>query len=159
LPKWEEIVNPPECEGYATNAEHFMREEFCKRKSIAVIMSANQFYEDQSKCKTMELIGDQYLKMEFGSILIHCSFKYKEQVRQKYIKMMETGIVARINRHYGNIKNGRNFQKHYDEPYKVHIFGVTFEHVHLIVKGFFLLLLIGPIVCCCEIVHHKFAQN
>jgi hypothetical protein len=29
----------------------------------------------------------------------------------------------------------------------------------LIVKGFFLLLLIGPIVCCCEIVHHKFAQN
>ena len=108
----------------------------------------------------MELSGPSFIKTVTGSIIVNRGFKYKEQINRFYLKMNEFGIIKRANTFFKRVKNPlQNFQDNYRNRYNVIDEGVMFEHIKLIVYGYFLFLIIPMMVLILEILYHKYKTN
>ena len=147
-------MNQPVC----PNATYYFHDRLCKEKNVAVIYSANQYIGNRIKCPIYELSG-----MVPNAYLTHMmtkDFSHKEKINQAYVKMKEVGIVDRLSKKYQMKKEPlRNFQDHYSDKYNVQDEGVMFEHVKIIVIGYFLFLTIPLIILLLEIMIHKYKNR
>lgn len=149
--KWEGIVNTPKCPSVLKD----FSANICDEKNVAGIVPTHRFYDEDCKCTLYEILG--MFPKNYGTNLVSNGFKYKEQVNRMYIKMRETGVIARINNRYGRIKsNINNFRNRYSEPYNVVDEGVMFDHVKLIVVAYFMFMPIILIVLLIENIIHKY---
>lgn len=103
---------------------------------------------------------NDFFTKQYASIIVSKGFKGKEKLNQAYLKMQEVGIVDRVSKRF-EMKNDplKNFQDHYSDKYKVHEEGVMFEHVKIIVIGYFLFLPIPVIILLMEILIHKYKHR
>lgn len=150
-PRWEGIVNTENC---SIVLKDFCA-KICHQKNVAAIVPTHLLYNRNIKCPLYEILG--MLRREYGTNLISNGFKYKEHFNRMYIKMRETGIIARIHNRHGRIKSSiNNFRNRYSKPYNVADEGVMFEHVKYIVIAYFMFLPIPLIVLVIENIIHKF---
>ena len=153
-PKWNGILNPTVCFDVI---DHF-HDQICELKNVAVVYPTNQFNDSRIKCPIYELSG--LFSNAYGSFLLSKGFKSKEHINHAYLKMREVGVVDRMSKKYGIKKNHqKNFQDHYSDKYKVHVEGVMFDHVKIIVIGYFMFLLIPLIILLIEIMIHKYRNQ
>ena len=153
-PKWKGILNPPICSHVLSKLE----DSFCGLNNVALIFPTNQFYDGQIKCPVYELSG--FFHKQYASFPVSKGFKHKEKFNQAYLKMQEVGIVDRVTKISGMKKDPlKNFQDHYSDKYNVVDEGVMFEHVKIIVIGYFMFLPIPLLVLLIEILIHKYKHR
>ena len=149
-PKWSGILNPLLCR----NAIPEFHDLICELKNVAVVYPKNQYFNNRIKCPIYELSG--FFLNAYGTLRISNGFKSKEKLNQAYLRMREVGIIDRMSKKYGLKKDAlRNFQDHYSDKYKVHIEGVMFDHVKIIVIGYFMFLTIPLTTLLIEILIFK----
>ena len=154
IPKWNGILNTPICPYVLSN----FRNNFCESNNIAAIFSQNQFMGNDIKCPVYELTG--FLPNQYNTLLISKGFKHKEKLNQAFIKMREVGIVERMSKQFEIKKNPlKNFQDHYSDKYNVVDEGVMFEHVKIIVIGYFMFLPVPLVILLIEILIHKYKHR
>ena len=74
--------------------------------------------------------------------------------------MQEVGVVDRTTKRSGIKKDSlKNFQDHYSDRYNVQDEGVMFDHVKIIVIGYFMFLPIPLIILLIEIMIHKYRNR
>ena len=147
-------MNQPVC----PKVIHKFHDHICKEKNVAVIYPANQYLGNRIKCPIYELSGVS--PNSYGTHMLSMGFKHKEKINQAYVKMREVGIVDRLSKRYQMNKDPlRNFQDHYSDKYNVQDEGVMFEHVKIIVIGYFLFLTIPLIILLLEIMIHKYKSR
>ena len=147
-------MNPPLC----TPIIEDFHGEICKHDNVAVVLSKHQYYWRLLDCPIYELSG--FLSDAYGTLLVSKRLKHKEKINQAYLKMREVGIVDRLSKKHRMKKDPmKNFQDHYSEKYKVQEEGVMFEHVKIIVIGYFMFLPIPLIILLIEIIIHKYKNR
>ena len=83
-----------------------------------------------------------------------------QSMNHAYLKMREVGIVDRVTKMSGMKKDPvKNFQDHYSDKYKVQEEGVMFEHVKIIVIGYFMFLPIPFLILLIEIIIHSYMNR
>ena len=127
-------------------------------KNVAVVLPTNQFNDSRIKCPIYEISG--LFSSSHGSFMISKGFKQKEKLNQAYLKMKEVGIVDRMSKKYGMKTNElKNFKDHYNDKYNVQDEGVMFDHVKIIVIGYFMFLPIPLVILLIEILIHKYKNR
>ena len=135
-----------------------MHGEICKHDNVAIVRAKHQFYWNHVDCPIYELTG--FFKNAQGSLMVSKRTKQKEKLNQAYLKMSEVGIVDRLSKKYGMKKDPlKNFQDRYNDKYKVQEEGVMFDHVRIIVIGYFLFLPIPLLILVIEIIIHKYKNR
>ena len=147
-------MNPTVCSDVI---DHF-HDHICELKNVAVVYPTNQYIDSRIKCPIYELSG--LFSSSHGSFMLSKGLKQKEKLNQAYLKMREVGVVDRMSQKYGMKKDSlKNFQDHYNDRYKVEDEGVMFDHVKIIVIGYFMFLPIPLIILLIEIMIHKYRNR
>lgn len=89
---------------------------------------------------------------EYESLLIQNGFKYCEEFNHMYLLMQTSGIVKRTHSDFKTKKLKKNYEA--TEIYQVELERVLFEHVKLIVLGYFMIFPTVLIVLAIEMFHH-----
>ena len=154
LPKWQGILNQPIC----APAIYDFHDEICKHDNVAIVNAKHQYFWKFIDCPVYELSG--FLSDAYGTLMLSKRSKQKEKLNQAYLKMQEVGIVDRLSKQFGMKKNPMiNYQDHYSDKYNVQDEGVMFDHVKLIVIGYFLFLPIPLLILLIEIIIHRYRNR
>lgn len=85
--------------------------------------------------------------------MIQNDFKFREEFNRMYVLMQTSGIVQRAHSHYKKKELKKNYET--KEYYQVELEGVLFEHVQLIILGYFMVFPIVLVILFIEIIHQK----
>lgn len=135
---------------------------FCER-NIAIIhdeISISNVYGKLSPCIVNSFPVEIKVLPRYYTMCFRNGFKYKKQLNIVILKSMESGLLNRFTSHYKSTRSKKDMKLSFfgeKNLYRVDIYGVRFEHIHLIIKYYFAYILTIPfLILFVEYFFHQF---